>query len=256
VSILDDLLERGVGFIPGEGLIEEAARVLGLAQGVLSGLSACPPLEKRTMFPEALSSVPGAKRRVIQCFLTREPDISSAEPAEVTAVRKDMKSLCVGVGELASEVLYDLAHQCGVSQRVMYNLLQNQEWVLNAVQYPYEASSEAGRMLFPAHRDWGTLAIYPLIEGSGLEMSIAGGEWTPVEVPPGHMLCYAGDILGRVTDGAVKPLLHRVRQPVAGPGSRTALIFYADTIRNMVLPSGELVGDIIEAKLKKIGQIS
>jgi isopenicillin N synthase-like dioxygenase len=217
MSIIDDLLERGVGFIPGEGLIEEAARVLALAQGVLSGLSACPPLEKRTMFPEALSSVPGASRKVIQCFLTREPDISSPEPAEVTAVRKEMKSLRVRVADVAEEILFHLGQECDLLFPMMEDLLAPQEWVLNAVHYPY--SGEAGRLLFPAHRDWGTLAIYPLIEGSGLEMSIAGGEWAPVEAPPGHMLCYAGDILGRVTDGLVKPLLHRVRQPVAWAGS-------------------------------------
>jgi len=251
-TVIDDLMERGVAFIPASDLQEEASRVMALARQTLSGLSACPPLEERTMFPKALANLPGPSRRVAQCFLSKERGVFESEPPEISNLRAKMSDLCMQLCLHAVVTIIWLGNRAGVSLDVIRELCNPAEWVLNAAHYPFDGKK--GDILFPAHRDWGTLAIYPMIEGAGLEMNI-NGTWEPVEVPPGHMLCYAGDIFGRVTDGRVKPLLHRVVQPVDGQGSRTALIFYADTVRTMRLPGGQLVNDIIESKLKKIGQI-
>jgi len=81
-------------------------------------------------------------------------------------------------------------------------------------------------------------------------------EWQALTIPQDCAFCYAGDIFARITNNKIKPLTHRVVQPTDQVGSRTSIIFYVDPPRSMVLPSGEKVGDIIDSKLKKIGQIT
>jgi len=47
-----------------------------------------------------------------------------------------------------------------------------------------------------------------------------------------------------------------VVQPTDEPTGRTSMIFYVDTWRSMQLTNGKRVSEIIDEKLKKIGQIT
>lgn len=237
-------------FITVPKYVERAAqKVLAKAGPVLRVLNACPPLDTKTMFPESLASNPSAKRRVIQRFVQNDP--SSSTPEDIRSVQDSMLELTFMMSNVAE---FLIGHICFVHKLEAYgqDLRDPSEWVLNVVHYPFNAG-EKGKVLFPAHKDWGTLAIYPFIEGEGLEVSLDGKNWEPVIPPENAMLCYAGDILQRVSP--IQALLHRVVQPTNETGGRTSCIFYADTHRAMALPTGETVGDVIDAKLRKIGQI-
>jgi isopenicillin N synthase-like dioxygenase len=246
------LLESRACFIQFPGyVIQEARELLREADLVLRGLEECPPLDAKTMFPSSLATNAATKRRVIQRFVYPVPPAPNT-PREVVAIQDRMLSITKQMHNAALIVVTDICKDHRVSDQVYRDLRDPTEWVLNIAHYPFNAG-EKGQVLFPAHKDWGTLAVYPCIEGEGLEVSLDGKSWTQVQPPPDTMFCYAGDILQRVTP--VEALLHRVVQPTNEGGGRTACIFYADTSRKMVLPSGERVGDIIDGKLRKIGQI-
>jgi isopenicillin N synthase-like dioxygenase len=153
---------------------------------------------------------------------------------------------------LSERILEQAKDHYAWNEQTMKDLFLKDEWVLNIANYPF-TEERKDQLLFPAHKDWGLMAIYPYIDGPGLEVYV--NEWTPLELPLNCLFCYAGDIFTRITDGKVKALLHRVRQPPEVTGSRTSVIFYADPAREMILPNGTTVGSIIDSKLKKIGQI-
>ncbi len=244
------LTEDGGVFIRVKTMSKIGSIVLADMDRVLRGLDACPPLEEKTMFPEALSYAPDAKRKVIQAFVAREPDLGDrVEPTVVTEARRSMAPLVKLMVPVAQTILEETVRVHNIEAPA---LLEKTEWSLVSMYYPFIAGGK-GRVLFPAHKDWGTLAIYPSILGSGLEVAPDGKTYEPLVLPPDCMFCYAGDILGRLSP--IKPLLHRVVQPDDSEAGRTSMIFYADPPRDMVLPGGTLVEDIINGKLRKIGQI-
>jgi isopenicillin N synthase-like dioxygenase len=251
-AIVDALSENQVLFLVDHGLEADSREMIKRTNQLLSSLTECPPLEERTMSPEKLKQLPDAKRRVVQRFVARES--KAPITGAMRALSSELKYLASKIAEVSDAVIEAAVKKYALTPTMREGLLKRDEWVLNGVYYPFVKGAQ-GKVFFPAQKNWGTLAIYPAISGSGLEFSV-DKEWGPVKIPKvGAMLCYAGDILQRVTNGGIKALAHRMIQPT-NEGGHTALIFYADTWRDLVLPTGEKVNDLIESKLQKIGQIT
>lgn len=206
-----------------------------------------PELDAKTMFPTKIASLPGVERKVLQRRVYG--DNNSYSPG----LDHDMNLVSMTLDLLASSMLISMATKYGWDTKTKSNIVDPTEWVLNIANYPFQ-DGKAGQVLFPAHKDWGTMAIYPYIKGGGLEAYV-DNQWQSVEVPENCLFFYGGDVLSKLTGGEVKPLLHRVVQPADQVGSRTSIIFYVDPIRDMILPDGQIVRDIMDAKLRKIGQI-
>lgn len=206
-----------------------------------------PELDSKTMFPTKIASLPGVERKVLQRRVYG--DNNSYSPK----LDHDMNLVSMTLDLLASSMLISMATKYSWDKKTKSNVTDPTEWVLNIANYPFQEGKD-GQVLFPAHKDWGTMAIYPYIKGGGLEAYV-DNQWQAVEVPENCLFFYAGDVLSKLTGGEVKPLLHRVIQPLGQTGSRTSIIFYVDPIRNMILPDGQIVGDIMDAKLRKIGQM-
>lgn len=212
-------------------------------------------LEEKTMFPTKIASLPGVERQVIQQYIARLSERATTD----TLLFADILDIVDLTFPLVDALLVTSKDRYGWSEQTFKDVMNMSEWTVNIARYPFQKDKE-GEILFPAHKDWGMLAIYPYVHGAGLEVynpHKAGGYggWQWLEIPEGCTFCYAGDIFDRITNYKVKPLLHRVSQPTNQVGSRTSIIFYVDPPREMVLPSGDKVGDIIDSKLKKIGQI-
>lgn len=217
------------------------------AKAVFDSKQPLPELDEKTMFPSSVGTLPGAQRRVIQKYLVRPLGIDNE------TLNSLISSLTYGVGFLAEDILHAAGQQYGWSENTMQNLYNIEEWSLNIANYPFTKERE-GQLLFPAHKDWGLMAIYPYVDGEGLEVYI-DGKWQDLALPDECLLCYVGDIYTRLTDGKTKSLLHRVKQPSGQAPDRTSTIFYIDPIRSMTLPDGTTVESLIDSKLKKIGQI-
>ncbi len=220
-------------------------RVFESAQLLFESGKDLPSLDEKTMFPNTINTLPGASRKVIQRYVTRP--VSVGEPMDSLS-----DFLSEETEKLAQEILGFAASRYNWSEQTVKDLAVKDEWVLNIANYPFTEERD-NKLLFPAHKDWGLMAIYPYIDGPGLE--VYQEDWVPLELPPECLFCYAGDIFTKITDGKVKALLHRVTQPSGLRGSRTSVIFYSDPTRDMMLPDGQTVGSIIDSKLRKIGQI-
>jgi len=241
-ELVDKLEMYGGVFIYDSITSSLGKRVFKEANKLFESGQELPSLDEKTMFPNTISTLPGASRRVIQRYVTHPNSVG--EPFDSLA-----DFLSEVTDELATNILGWAASKYGWSERFFVK----DEWVLNVANYPFTEERD-NQLLFPAHKDWGMMAIYPYIDGPGLEV-YTNDQWSPLVLPEKCLFCYAGDIFTRITDGKVKALLHRVAQPAGLRGSRTSVIFYADPAREMVLPDGKTVGSIIDSKLRKIGQI-
>lgn len=217
------------------------------AKEVFDSNQPLPELDVKTMFPSTIGTLPGAQRRVIQKYLVRPLSIDNER------LSLQITNLSYGVGFLAEDILEAAGVYYEWDAHIMDSLYNIEEWTLNIANYPFTKERE-GQLLFPAHKDWGLMAIYPYVDGEGLEVYI-DGQWQSLALPEDCLLCYVGDIYTRLSEGKTKSLLHRVKQPGNKAPDRTSTIFYIDPIRSMVLPDGTTVESLIDSKLKKIGQI-
>lgn len=234
----------------GKQAFVDSIRVFG--QEALAGL------DEKTMFPTKIESLVGIERQVIQQYVSKMHSTDSFATKDVD-LQNDIRELVWWSEQLVDGILVAAAGRYKWSDQVIDDVNNATEWTLNIARYPFE-EDKAGQVLFPAHKDWGLFAIYPYIHGAGLEVLLGPtvgnhGGWQWLEVPEDCVFCYAGDIFARITDNKILPLTHRVSQPTEHAGSRTSIIFYVDPVREMILPDGKKVGDIIDSKLKKIGQI-
>jgi len=249
VSSIEDLLqalqtERGAFFYDKE-IYQLGLSAQQYAENVFNSDSF--ELDEKTMFPTKIASLPNVERQVIQQYIVKPNSIANIELA--TTVNKMIPLL----EDMARDTLYLAREQFKWDPFLFSNTLDPVKWTINIAKYTF-ITEQSEQLLFPAHKDWGLLAIYPYVIGPGLE-AIVNGQWESVEIPENCLFCYAGDIFSRITDGKVPALTHRVKQPKDVIGSRTSIIFYVDPPRHMVLHSGEQVGNIIDSKLRKIGQI-
>lgn len=202
------------------------------------------PDDPRTMFPKKLSYAPTPERAVIQVY--EDPNRGEAEPFR-TLVRPMMASMA----DLSTALLHTLAERYGWEKSTRADVVRRDEWVLNGVHYFFTEGGN-GQVLFPPHRDWGLLTLYPAVGGPGLELNFGKG-WEAVDTSDGILL-YAGNIIQRLVPD-IQSVLHRVVQTGEDSKGRTALIYYVDGYRPLQLPTGETVGEYIDKSLRRLGQI-
>lgn len=248
VSGIVQALEEHQGvFIKSPELSKLGKETFLAAKTVFDSNQKLPELDEKTMFPSSVGTLPGAQRRVIQKYLVRPLGIENETLSSL------INALSYSVGFLAEDILDAAGKKYVWDAHTMNSLFNIEEWTLNIANYPFTKERE-GQLLFPAHKDWGLMAIYPYVDGEGLEVYI-DGKWQDLVLPDECLLCYVGDIYTRLTNGKTKSLLHRVKQPSGQAQDRTSTIFYIDPIRSMILPDGTTVENLIDSKLKKIGQI-
>lgn len=243
-DVADALVTDSAVFISlDEGIAQHANDLLTRCEAFLrSGVEL--EEDEKTMFPKRLGQHVSSERSVLQ-FKRCQP-VPAVVPSEILDM---VTPLAAFLGGVATTLLafsgLDLERSRALS------LCDPREWVLNAVHYPSLPGS-SGTLRFPPHRDWGILALYPAIRGAGLQAQMSG-KWRDVVPPPNTMFLYAGQTLTKMSDGRIPSLPHRVVQMTED--GRGALIYYADASRTLRFPDGETVGEYIDAKLRKIGQI-
>jgi isopenicillin N synthase-like dioxygenase len=107
---------------------------------------------------------------------------------------------------------------------------------LRVIDYP-AGRAEGARA--GAHRDYGCLTIIRSDAG-GLEAQSRGGEWQPVQPPPGGFVVNIGDLMQRWTGDRWVSTLHRVVGAESGSPRRQSLVFFHNPRADAVI---ETLGD-------------
>lgn len=244
-------LEKHSGvFIEDTGLHRLGKATFAAAQTVFASGMELPTPDADSMFPNSVETLPGASRRVIQRYVTRPFQIQAEPLNYLTQILSEETEV------LTNWIISHAYHKYGWKDTTFGAdiLDKKDEWALNIANYPFTPERE-NQLLFPAHKDWGMMAIYPYIDGPGLEVYI-NKAWTPLVLPENCLFCYVGECFTKASNLKISSLLHRVKQPALQAGDRTSIIFYADPNRSTVLPNGTVVKDIIESKIKRMAEVA
>ena len=91
--------------------------------------------------------------------------------------------------------------------------------VLRYLHYPPVAAAAAGAIRAAAHEDINAITLLLGAEEAGLELLTRSGEWLAIASTPGALVVNVGDMLQRLTGGALRSTTHRVVNPW-GEGAR------------------------------------
>lgn len=132
-------------------------------------------------------------------------DINKQEQWPSQSVPSLMDRADSSMRNLAMEVSWNLFSGLGDTSLQHIYFSDDQRGMMRAIRYPGEADTGIG-----SHTDYGFLTLIIQDQVGGLEIFYQN-EWHPVEPRPGTLVVNSGELLEVLTNGAIKPTLHRVR---------------------------------------------
>jgi isopenicillin N synthase-like dioxygenase len=105
-------------------------------------------------------------------------------------------------------------------------MVEDGNHVLRALHYPpTPLDAHPASLRAAPHEDINLITLLCEATDPGLEILRPDGRWLPVEAPSGQLVVNAGDMLARMTNGAIPATTHRVVAPA--DGHRYSLPFFA-----------------------------
>ncbi len=117
----------------------------------------------------------------------------------------------------------------GLPAGTFSGMLRDGNHVLRALHYPpIPRDAHPAALRAAPHEDINLITLLCEASDAGLEILRPDGRWLPIEAATGQLVVNAGDMLARMTNGAIPATTHRVTNP-AGPSTshRYSLAFFA-----------------------------
>ncbi len=135
-------------------------------------------------------------------------------PAEVPGFRDTFEDLYAAFDAAGAHVLQAIALHLGLAENHFAPTIADGNSVMRLLRYPPLEGAEAeGAIRAAAHGDINTITLLLGAEEAGLELQTRGGEWLAISPPPGALVVNIGDMLERLTNGALRSTMHRVVNP-------------------------------------------
>jgi isopenicillin N synthase-like dioxygenase len=139
-------------------------------------------------------------------------------------------SILTSLERVAVQVLRALADHFGLETDFFASMVVNGNSALRVIHYPPINDdldrSMPGSVRSAQHEDINMVTVMPASTYAGLQIMDRSGIWMDVLCVPGELIVNTGDMLARVTNGAVPSTTHRVINPASAVGrgrSRFAL---------------------------------
>ena len=168
---------------------------------------------------------------------TRDDRPENVWPDEVPGLRAACTGLFSALERCAADLLGVIEHGCDLPPGSLSDLVRDGNHVLRAAHYPAREPGDDARVLRAApHEDINLITLLCAPTDAGLEIRACDGRWIPVEIAPDALVADAGDMLARITAGAIPATTHRVVDPPGGARrSRLSLPFFAHPRPDCVL---------------------
>lgn len=135
-------------------------------------------------------------------------------PAEIPGFREHESWLYRALEDLGDKMLSAIAVYLGLDPGFFEPTTRDGNSVLRLLHYP-PAPFDGPNVRAAAHEDINTITLLLGAEEAGLELLDRGGQWLPVNPPPGSVVCNIGDMLQRLTNDVLPSTTHRVVNPPA-----------------------------------------
>lgn len=150
-------------------------------------------------------------------------------PKEVDGFEPVFSELYDAFDKAGLRVLEAIALHLGLDQQFFAPTVEDGNSVMRLLHYPpLGPDAPEGAIRAAAHGDINTITLLLGAEEAGLELLSKSGEWLSVDVPKGALVINVGDMLERLTGGALRSTTHRVVNPsgAAARRSRYSMPFF------------------------------
>lgn len=169
--------------------------------------------------------------------------------------------------QVALRLLQAIAAGLKLPEDSFSSMVEGGNSILRMIHYPpLQELYTPGAVRSAAHEDINMLTLLCESTHAGLELLTKDGRWMSVDTPPGQLIVDTGDMMQRVTRGAMRSTTHRVVNPKTGDTARYSIPFFAHPRPECVLkPLGEGVSgfagdtspitakDFLEQRLRENG---
>ncbi len=130
--------------------------------------------------------------------------------------------------ELSLTLLSAFAQILGQPADFFHHCVQRGEALLRVLHYPPISQPDVPNVRAAAHEDINLITLLVGSEQEGLEVLSRQGEWVPISMIEGTIICNVGDMLQRLSNGALPSTTHRVVNPkgIGAKQSRYSMPFF------------------------------
>jgi isopenicillin N synthase-like dioxygenase len=134
-------------------------------------------------------------------------------PTEVTEFQQTFEALYQGLEALALRVLTIFAAVLELPSDYFDSRIKAGETLLRVLHYPPIIDQDIPNLRAAAHEDINLITLLSGSEQDGLEVLSRQGEWVPINMIEGTIVCNVGDMLQRLTNQKLPSTTHRVVNP-------------------------------------------
>nr|WP_295663206.1 2-oxoglutarate and iron-dependent oxygenase domain-containing protein [Polymorphobacter sp.] len=133
-------------------------------------------------------------------------------PNEVPDFHPAVAALFAALDTAGGRVLRAIALHLGLAADFFEEPTRDGNSILRLLHYPPVTGTPAA-VRAGAHEDINVITLLLGAEEAGLQLLDRSGVWRDIEAPPGTLVCNIGDMLDRLTGGALPSTTHRVVNP-------------------------------------------
>jgi len=190
-------------------------------------------------------------------------------PTDITEFKATFKALYANLETLSLRVLSIFATALELPIDYFDSRVKHGETLLRILHYPPITDQDIPNLRAAAHEDINLITLLAGSEQDGLEVLSRQGEWVPINMIEGTIICNVGDMLQRLSNAKFPSTTHRVVNPQGNAArmSRYSIPFFVHPSPNVSLDCLEscvdadnpkqfpstTAGEYLEQRLKEIG---
>ena len=149
-------------------------------------------------------------------------------PREVAHFESSLQAIYAALDLLARKILRVAALYLKLDADYFEAYLPDGETLLRAIHYPPINDPDLPNVRAAAHEDINLITLLVGSEQEGLEVLSRRGEWVPISLIEGTIICNVGDMLQRLSNAMLPSTTHRVVNPSgdAATKSRYSIPFF------------------------------
>ncbi len=183
-------------------------------------------------------------------------------PANMPEFERDFKELYRQLSAMTDQLFFTITDALGLPKEYTRELVENGNHILRSIHYPPIQTDQNPAKWAAQHTGIQLLGVQPRTSHPGLEFSVPDGRWFYADDDFSDALFInIGEMLAWLTQGQVKPTLHRVESDNSNPVDRYAIVFFyhANPLRQLQQKNGKeepiQVGEWLRIRLKELGLV-
>lgn len=192
-------------------------------------------------------------------------------PAQLPEFQATFGTIFNSLDALAHKILRVVALTLSLPADYFDSKVNHGDTILRVLHYPPIQDQEIPNLRAAEHEDINLITLLAGSEQAGLEVLSRTGEWVPISMIPGTIICNVGDMLQRLSNAQLPSTTHRVVNPEGDQAriSRYSIPFFMHPNPDMslaVLPqciddnhpslfTPTTAGDYLQQRLREIGLI-